>query len=218
MKGKAVTCILSILSIFLTFACSKKTIILDSPDKRINIQLTVNKKESKQNIPTYNVYFNKIPILFDSELGIDFKDSGVFKKNIVVKEVSYKTFDKTYPIINGKTAKARNHYNEVKITLEEFEGMKQGLDPETLETVKHKTIGLYILGSESNRQRMRHLGVSTLRAGMPRSVEDVVERLEAVTNEDVMRVAEKMFDSNKIAFTALGVSESEVLGLDSLLL
>ena len=105
----------------------------------------------------------------------------------------------------------------VKITLDEFEGMKQGLDSETLETVKHKTIGLFILGSESNRQRMRHLGVSTLRAGEPRSIEYIVSRLEAVTNEDVMRVAEKMFDSNKIAFTALGVSEAEAMGLESLI-
>ena len=105
----------------------------------------------------------------------------------------------------------------VKITLDEFEGMKQGLDSETLETVKHKTIGLFILGSEINRQRMRHLGVSTLRAGEPRSVEYIVSRLEAVTNEDVMRVAEKMFDINKIAFTALGVSEAEAMGLESLI-
>ena len=121
MKGKAVTCILSILSLFLTFSCSKKTIILDSPDKKINIQLIINKKESKQKIPIYNVYFNKTPILIDSELGIDFKDSGVFKKNIVVKEVSYDTNDETYPNINGKTAKARNHYNEAKITLDNLD-------------------------------------------------------------------------------------------------
>ena len=111
----------------------------------------------------------------------------------------------------------KNLEQVTKIILEEFEGMKQGLDPETLETLKHKTIGLYILGSESNRQRMRHLGVSTLRAGKPRSVEYVVEKLEAVSNDDVMRVAEEMFDSNKIAFTALGVSKDEASSLDSLL-
>jgi len=111
----------------------------------------------------------------------------------------------------------RNLEEVVKISLNEFEGIKQSLNPETLETVKHKTIGLYILGSESNQHRMRHLGVSTLRSGEPRPVEYVVSRLEAVTNEDVMRVAESMFDSNKIAFTALGVSEAEAAGLSSLL-
>ncbi|MCJ7732100.1 hypothetical protein MUP51_07260, partial [Candidatus Bathyarchaeota archaeon] len=97
----------------------------------------------------------------------------------------------------------------VKIILHELEAMKQGLDPETLETVKHKTMGLFILGSESNRQRMHQLGISTLRTGEPSSIEDVVSRLESVTAEDIKRVSEKIFDGNKIAITALGVSPSE---------
>jgi predicted Zn-dependent peptidase len=95
--------------------------------------------------------------------------------------------------------------------------MKQGLSVDVLETVKHKTIGLYILSSENNRQRMHNLGVSTLRTGKPRSVEDVVDRLGAVTNEDIQSVAEEMFDSNKIAFTVLGVSGSEAGGLEALI-
>ena len=104
-----------------------------------------------------------------------------------------------------------------EITLSELEAMKQGLDLETLETVKHKTIGLYILGSENNRQRMHNLGTSTLRTGKPRSLEAVVTKLEAVTNEDVVRVAEKMFEGNLIALTALGVSDAEAMDLESLI-
>jgi predicted Zn-dependent peptidase len=77
------------------------------------------------------------------------------------------------------------------------------------QTVKHKTIGLFILGSESNRQRMHQLGLSTLRTGKPRSVEDVVSKLEAVTNEDIQRVADEMFDPDKIAITILGMSKAE---------
>ena len=103
----------------------------------------------------------------------------------------------------------------VKIILHELEAMKQGLDPETLETVKHKTMGLFILGSESNRQRMHQLGISTLRTGEPSSIEDVVSRLESVTAEDIKRVSEKIFDGNKIAITALGVSPSEAENLAS---
>ncbi len=104
-----------------------------------------------------------------------------------------------------------------EITLRELEAMKQGLNSDALETVKHKTIGLYILGSESNRQRMHNLGTSTLRTGKPRSIEEVVAKLEAVSNDDVMRVAEKMFDESKVAFTALGVSDSEAVDLGSLI-
>ena len=97
-----------------------------------------------------------------------------------------------------------------EIVLRELEAMKQGLSQEVLETVKHKTVGLFILGSESNRQRMHQLGISTLRSGKPSSVDDVVSRLEAVTNEDIQRAADEMFDADKIAFTVLGVSQSEV--------
>jgi len=105
----------------------------------------------------------------------------------------------------------------VEIILRELEEMKQGLDPETLETVKHKTIGLFVLGSESNRQRMHHLGVSTLRFGRPRTIEEVVSGLESVSDADIQRVAELMFDSKKIALTALGVSEAEVTDIESLI-
>ena len=125
MKVKIVTYILLIFSLFFLFSCSKKTITLNSPDKRISIQFKINKKDSNQNIPIYNVYFNKTPILIDSELGIDFKDSGVFKENVIVKDVSYDSKDEIYPVINGKTAKARNHYNEANITLKETVGLKR---------------------------------------------------------------------------------------------
>ncbi len=105
-----------------------------------------------------------------------------------------------------------------EIILHELDNMKQGIDQETLETVKHKTMGLFILGSESNRQRMHNLGISTLRTGRPMSVEEVVSRLEAVTTDDIQRVAGNMFDSNKIALTAFGVSDKEADDLDALIL
>jgi len=120
-----------------------------------------------------------------------------------------------FSVLAGTSRK--NLEEVVRIVLGELEAMKQGLDSETLETVKHKTVGLFILGSENNRQRMHQLGISSLRTGMPSSVEDVVSKLEAVTNEDVQRVAEAMFDTKKIAITALGVSQAESEQLESLI-
>ena len=105
----------------------------------------------------------------------------------------------------------------VKIVLNELENMKQGLEPETLETVKHKTIGVYILSSESNRERMQQLGISSLRTGVPMTTEEVIVRLDAVTNEDIQRVAERIFDKNNIALTALGISKKEAENIDTLL-
>ena len=112
----------------------------------------------------------------------------------------------------------KNLEEVAEIILYELENMKKGIDQVTLETVKHKTIGLFILGLESNRQRMHNLGLSTLRTGNPMSVEEVVARIEAVTVDDVQRVTEKMFDSNKIALTAYGVSDKEADDLDALIL
>ncbi|MBD3172463.1 hypothetical protein GF326_08325 [Candidatus Bathyarchaeota archaeon] len=97
----------------------------------------------------------------------------------------------------------------VEIIFRELKSMKKGLDQDTLEKVKHKTIGLYTLSSESNRQRMHHLGVSTLRRGKPRTVDDIISLLESVTNEDICRVANNLFKADKIAITTLGMSEKE---------
>jgi len=83
--------------------------------------------------------------------------------------------------------------------------------------VKHKATGIFVLSSESNRVKMHRLGVSALRTGKPITFEEVLGRIEAVTNEDIQRVAEEMFDENKIAITALGVSSSEAEELDSLI-
>ena len=96
----------------------------------------------------------------------------------------------------------------VEIVLKEFEAVKLGLGPK-LEETKHKTVGLLILNSENTRQRMHQLGVSTLRSGEPRTVDEAVAKLNAVTDEDVCRVAEWLFDVKKLSITALGVSEEE---------
>jgi predicted Zn-dependent peptidase len=104
----------------------------------------------------------------------------------------------------------------VKIILLELENMKQGLAPAVLEIVKSKTIGSYVLRSESNRERMHQLGLSTLRNNVPKTVEEVVVMLDGVTNENIQNVAEKLFNKNKIAITALGISKSEAENMDAL--
>ena len=140
------------------------------------------------------------------------------KKGLVYNVYSYNQNLSDVGAFSVLAGTSRQKLREVvKIVLSELEAVKQGLDSETLETVKHKTIGLFILGSENNRQRMQQLGISSLRTGKPSSVEDVVSRLEAVTNEDIRRVAENMFDTNKIAITALGVSQAEAKQIESLI-
>ena len=118
--------------------------------------------------------------------------------------------------IMAGTSKA-NVEEVVKVTLDELEKVKSGLDPDVVETVKQKTIGMFILGSESNQRRMHQIGVSTLRLGVPRTTNQIVELLETVTVEDITRVADAVFDKNRLSFTALGMSEADAEGLEKYL-
>ncbi len=102
----------------------------------------------------------------------------------------------------------------VEVTMNELESLKQGLAPDVLETVKQKTIGMFILGSESNQRRMHQIGVSTLRLDNPRTVDEIVKLLEAVTVEDIARVADRTFNINKMSLTALGMSDVDSEGLE----
>jgi len=73
---------------------------------------------------------------------------------------------------------------------------------------------MLILGSESNQRRMHQIGVSTLRLDKPRTVDEIVQLLEAVSGEDIASVATRTFDTNKTSLTALGMTESDSEGLE----
>jgi len=118
----------------------------------------------------------------------------------------------TFVVLAGTSKK--NVGEVVDITLKELDALKQGLSEDVLETVKQKTIGMFILGSESNQRRMHQIGVSTLRLNTPRTVNEIVAMLEAVTVEDVARVATRIFDLNAASLTALGMTELDASGLE----
>lgn len=118
----------------------------------------------------------------------------------------------TFVVLAGTSKK--NVGEVVDITLKELDALKQGLTEDVLETVKQKTIGMFILGSESNQRRMHQIGVSTLRLNTPRTVNEIVAMLEAVTVEDVARIANRTFDLNTASLTALGMTESDASGLE----
>jgi predicted Zn-dependent peptidase len=109
--------------------------------------------------------------------------------------------------------RSQNVAQVVGLILEELDKVTGGLDEAVLEEEKHKTLGSFILRSESNQQRVNQLGVSTLRLGRPQTVDEVVDRLRKVTNEDVVRVSGTLFDRKGLSLTALGLSERESAAL-----
>jgi alpha-glucosidase len=98
---------------FLFFA-QQKEIKLESPDKNILFLFDMNQKS-----PFYSVSFKNEGIIKNSELSLDFKDSGHFGSNLKIKNVIYKNINERYSLIVGKVKTAQNHYSEAKMTLAE---------------------------------------------------------------------------------------------------
>lgn len=96
------------------FFAQQKTVRLDSPDKNIVFLFDVSQKS-----PFYSVSFKYETIIKNSELSLDFKDSGYFGADLKIKNISYKNVNEEYSLVVGKVKTAQNFYSEAKITLAE---------------------------------------------------------------------------------------------------
>lgn len=92
---------------------AQKSTNLTSPDGNLKFSLNVTAEQ-----PMYDIVYKKNILVKDSPLGFDF-DSGEFGKNLKVGKSIFSKKDEFYELIVGKVKKARNHYNEVIIPLEE---------------------------------------------------------------------------------------------------
>lgn len=91
-----------------------KATTLNSPDKNITFSLNINEK-----MVFYAVSFKNETIIENSELSLDFKDSGHFGRDVKIKNVAYKNVNEKYSLVVGKVKTAQNKYSEAKITLAE---------------------------------------------------------------------------------------------------
>lgn len=94
----------------------------------------------------------------------------------------------------------------LKVELAELAKLAKGLTKSKLERVKHKTVGLSVLRSESSESRMIQLGVSTLRRGSPKTLTEAIEGLRGVSGESIVECAEGRFNGDELSLTTLGLS------------
>ena len=94
----------------------------------------------------------------------------------------------------------------LKIELSELAKLAKGLTKNNLERVKHKTVGLSIIHSESSESRMIQLGVSTLRRGSPKTLTEAIEGIRCVAGESLVKCAEDKFNVEDLSLTTLGLS------------
>lgn len=94
-------------------------------------------------------------------------------------------------------------HEAVKIILDQFVSFDQ-LDQLELAKAREYTKGKFILSLEDTETVSDFIGEDELLEGKPRTVEDVVRGIDKVTKEDVLRVAGRLFDPNKLYLAVVG--------------
>ncbi len=159
--------------------------------------------------------------LINSYLGIG-ASSKLFQDVRNKHGLVYSIFSTSYSLVDAGIfailAGTQDRYVEkvLKIELSELRKIRNGLSKIKLEKIKHKTIGLFVLRSESSESRMMQLGVSTLRQGRPKTMNETIEGINAVNPGDIKELTEDFFATDRLGLTTLGLSGETAKKVDSL--
>lgn len=87
---------------------------------------------------------------------------------------------------------------------------EKGPTEEELSRVREQTKANVVMGMESTQSRMSHSGRSLLFNGEILSAEQLIAAYDAVTGEDILAMAEELFDWDQVSLSAVGqVREAE---------
>jgi predicted Zn-dependent peptidase len=134
----------------------------------------------------------------------------------------YSVFSTSYSLSDAGVfailAGTQDEYVEkiLKIELRELRALRGDLSERVLQKIKHKTTGLFVLRSESSESRMMQLGVSSLRQGKPKTLEENINGINSVKLSSIIELAEDIFAIDHLGLTTLGLTESTVKKLDTL--
>lgn len=100
----------------------------------------------------------------------------------------------------------------IKLIQEQFADVKGGgITDSELHRAKEHLKGQLVLGLESTGRRMTRLGKLEITKGEILSLDELVERIDAVTKDEVTKLANDIFDPNMMVLTAIGPFELEKL-------
>ncbi len=105
----------------LSVVASAKDVKVSSPDGELTVTVGVEGGKA-----WYSVVRGTEAVINRSELGFVLKD-GDFKDNFKMGKVARGTLDETWSQPWGEDAQVRNHYNEMRVTLQEKGGQKRQL-------------------------------------------------------------------------------------------
>jgi predicted Zn-dependent peptidase len=159
--------------------------------------------------------------LINSYLGVG-SSSKLFQDIREKHGLVYSIFSTSYSLgdagIFAIIAGTQDRYVEkvLEIELRELSKLRNLITKIKLEKIKHKTTGLFVLRSESSESRMMQLGVSTLRQGRPKTMNETIEGINRVKPEDIKELADDIFSIDQLGLTTLGLSDKTAKKIDSL--
>src|SRR2546427_9218852 len=95
--------------------------LVSSPNRALSISfLTVSNDQPEQSRQlVYTVSFQGRPLLDRSALRLELKDQPPLGSNVRLVNSTTSQADRTYRLMTGKTSTARDHYNGLRLELEE---------------------------------------------------------------------------------------------------
>ncbi|GAA3653171.1 glycoside hydrolase family 97 protein [Flavivirga jejuensis] len=98
--------------------------LINSPNNKIKVHFYL----TKNNEPSYMVYFKNEKVIDSSTMGFELKETLPLSKNFKILDVQRSTVNETWDMVWGEDANVQNHYNELKIALEETSELKRQLN------------------------------------------------------------------------------------------
>lgn len=93
----------------------------------------------------------------------------------------------------------------INLIVEEVRKLKKdGIKEEDLNKSKEQLKGNYILGLESTSSRMNSIGKSELLLGYINTPEEVLEKIDRINLDSVVEIIEKIFNIERMSFSAVG--------------
>ena len=89
---------------------------------------------------------------------------------------------------------------------------RDGLAPDELLRAKNQMKGSLLLGLETSDSRMSRIAKNEIYFGRDVPLEEVAAGIDAVTNDDVLRVSRRLFRPDALALTVLGDLKGHALG------
>lgn len=116
---------------------------------------------------------------------VSYREGGLF---VVYGGTSLETFDQVVDLSRKQLADIAEH----------------GLTEEEIRGAKMHARGALVLGLEGMSNRMTRMGRSMIYMDQVTPIEEVLRKIEAVTPEDIIRVARSLFAPDRMTLTAIG--------------